>query len=71
MMSQIARRTRVPLVYCNLVGGNDDLVFDGAIDSRSTRGADWSARPGASTEDFWTIDLPGRRGDRARGPNRR
>src|SRR5262249_40414601 len=29
MMKQIARQTRVPLVSCNLVGGNDSLVFDG------------------------------------------
>jgi NAD+ synthase (glutamine-hydrolysing) len=26
----LARRTRVPLVFCNLVGANDELVFDGA-----------------------------------------
>lgn len=29
MMSGIARRLDVPLVYANLVGGNDQLVFDG------------------------------------------
>lgn len=29
MMSGIARRLGVPLVYANLVGGNDQLVFDG------------------------------------------
>jgi NAD+ synthase/NAD+ synthase (glutamine-hydrolysing) len=30
MMKQIARNTGVPLVCCNLVGGNDSLVFDGS-----------------------------------------
>ena len=29
MLSAIARRLKVPLVYANLVGGNDQLVFDG------------------------------------------
>ena len=29
MLSGIARRLQVPLVYANLVGGNDQLVFDG------------------------------------------
>lgn len=32
-----ARRARKPLLYCNLVGGNDDLIFDGnsmAFDGR-------------------------------------
>lgn len=29
MMSGIARKLGVPLVYANLVGGNDQLVFDG------------------------------------------
>jgi NAD+ synthase (glutamine-hydrolysing) len=28
--SQVARRHHVPLVYVNLVGGQDDVVFDGA-----------------------------------------
>jgi len=29
MLRSLAHKTRVPLVYCNLVGGNDELVFDG------------------------------------------
>lgn len=29
MFSKMARRYRVPMVYVNLVGGNDELVFDG------------------------------------------
>ena len=29
MLSALAAEHRVPIVYCNLVGGNDQLVFDG------------------------------------------
>jgi len=29
MLSSIARRRGLPLAYCNQVGGNDELVFDG------------------------------------------
>ena len=37
MLSSLAATYRLPLFYCNLVGGNDQLVFDGnslAFDSR-------------------------------------
>ena len=30
MLSSLASKARCPLFYCNLVGGNDELVFDGA-----------------------------------------
>lgn len=29
MLSALAAQHRVPIVYCNLVGGNDQLIFDG------------------------------------------
>jgi NAD+ synthase (glutamine-hydrolysing) len=29
MLSQLAAKSRCPVLYCNLVGGNDELVFDG------------------------------------------
>ena len=29
MLAQLAAKTKRPLVYCNLVGGNDELIFDG------------------------------------------
>ena len=29
MVSEVARSTRCPVVYCNAVGGNDQLIFDG------------------------------------------
>jgi NAD+ synthase (glutamine-hydrolysing) len=29
MLASLARKVGLPLVYCNLVGGNDELIFDG------------------------------------------
>ncbi len=29
LLGRLARRTARPVVYCNLVGGNDELIFDG------------------------------------------
>jgi NAD+ synthetase len=30
MLSSLVHKARCPLLYCNLVGGNDELIFDGA-----------------------------------------
>jgi NAD+ synthetase len=51
----------VPLVFCNLVGGNDGLVFDGLSTAFDEKGR-LVGRGRAFEEDFWTIDLPGGRG---------
>ncbi|HEX7253703.1 MAG TPA: NAD+ synthase, partial [Thermoanaerobaculia bacterium] len=64
MMRQIARGTRIPLVSCNLVGGNDGLVFDGSSSAFDHRGR-IVARGKAFEEDFWTVDVPGGNGPRA------
>ena len=64
MMSRIARRTGVPLVHCNLVGGNDGLVFDGASTAFDAKGRLIAAGK-RFEEDFWTIDLPDGRGPTA------
>src|SRR5262249_21045792 len=58
MMRQIARQTRVPLVSCNLIGGNDSLVFDGGSSAFDAKG-NVVARGEAFREDFWTIAPPG------------
>jgi NAD+ synthase (glutamine-hydrolysing) len=57
MMKQIARQTGVPLVSCNLVGGNDNLVFDGGSSAFDRRGR-LVARGHSFREDFWMIALP-------------
>jgi len=63
MMSRISRRTGVPLVDCNLVGGNDNLVFDGHSSAFDGRGRLTGFGKGFE-EDLWTIALPGGRGPR-------
>ncbi len=61
MMERIARSSGVALVHCNLVGGNDDLVFDGSSMAFDARGL-MIAAARRFEEDFWTIDLPDGRG---------
>ena len=56
-LGQIARRSGGPLVSCNLVGGNDSLVFDGASLALDTRGR-VVGRGRSFREDFWTIEVP-------------
>ena len=65
MMRRIARTTGVPLVHCNLVGGNDDLVFDGASMAFDGEGR-LLARGKSFEEDFWILEVPGGRGPRAK-----
>ena len=56
MLGSAAARHRVPIVYCNLVGGNDSLVFDGGS---LVIGADGRVlRRGARfVEDFLVVDV--------------
>jgi len=56
MLRSLARKTGVPLVYCNLVGGNDELVFDGGslvIDGTG----DLIAHGKPFDDDFVEVDL--------------
>ena len=64
MMRSIALRTRTPLVVCNLVGGNDSLVFDGASIAFDGQGR-LLARGKSFEEDFWVIEVPGKAGPKA------
>jgi NAD+ synthase (glutamine-hydrolysing) len=46
LFSEIARRYKLPLVYCNQVGGNDELLFDGSSIVIDASGRTiYSARP--------------------------
>jgi NAD+ synthase (glutamine-hydrolysing) len=56
MLSQLAAKTGRPLVYCNLVGGNDELVFDGASVAFNSDGQ-LIAHGKMFEEDFLVFDL--------------
>jgi NAD+ synthase (glutamine-hydrolysing) len=56
MLSNIARKYRIPLCYINQVGGNDDLVFDGYSCAFNAEGS-LLARGAAFEEDFFVVDL--------------
>jgi len=56
MLRGVAAKYRVPLAYCNLVGGNDELVFDGNSVVFDARGQ-LLAQAGAFTEELLVVDL--------------
>jgi NAD+ synthase/NAD+ synthase (glutamine-hydrolysing) len=58
MLSSMARRHRVPVVYVNQFGGNDDLVFDGRSSGFNAAGAP-IARGRAFDADVVVCDLDG------------
>ncbi|MEM9914456.1 MAG: NAD+ synthase [Planctomycetota bacterium] len=56
LMSHVAKKHGLPLVYCNQVGGNDELVFDGrscVFDA----GGNLIAHGKAFAEDLLVVDL--------------
>ncbi|HKQ40098.1 MAG TPA: NAD+ synthase [Verrucomicrobiae bacterium] len=56
MLASLAAKHGAPLLYCNLVGGNDELVFDGS--SLAFDGKGGLIGEGAHfKEDFFIIDL--------------
>ena len=56
MLSQLARKHQLPVVYVNQVGGNDDLVFDGQSMILDAQG--WIlARAKAFAEEALVVDL--------------
>ncbi len=57
MLGGIARRLKVPLVYANLVGGNDQLVFDGHSLAFAADGALAAELPGFR-EDIALVKIP-------------
>jgi NAD+ synthetase len=60
MLSSLAVKIRAPLVYCNLVGGNDELVFDGTSLVFNTAGK-MIARGQPFAGDFLVVDTEGGR----------
>jgi NAD+ synthetase len=57
MLAGIARQLQVPLVYANLVGGNDQLVFDGHSLAFAADGALATELPGFR-EDIALVKIP-------------
>ncbi len=56
LLRTVARRRKVPVLYCNLVGGNDELLFDGASLACSSQG-ETLAMGKLFEEDFLLVDL--------------
>jgi NAD+ synthetase len=55
MLASMARKSRRPVAFCNLVGGNDELVFDGESAVFDAQGQ-LIAQGGAFKEDFVVVD---------------
>ncbi|MDB6128952.1 MAG: nad+ synthetase [Verrucomicrobiales bacterium] len=55
MLSSLARKIRKPIAYCNLIGANDELVFDGGSMVFNGIG-DCVARGKRFEEDFLVVD---------------
>jgi len=58
VFSDAAKRIRRPIVACHLVGGNDDVLFDGRSAAYDAEGR-LVARLAAFEEDFAVVELPG------------
>jgi NAD+ synthase (glutamine-hydrolysing) len=58
MLRSVARKADVPLVYCNLVGGNDELIFDGGSLAFGRQGR-LLGRGAPFRDDFMVVDLAG------------
>ena len=56
MLRGIALKHRTPVVYCNLVGGNDELIFDGNSMVFDAAG-NLLARAAAFREDLLLVDF--------------
>jgi NAD+ synthase/NAD+ synthase (glutamine-hydrolysing) len=61
MLSQMAGKYRLPLVFVNQVGGNDDLIFDGRSTAFNAEG-ELVARAKGFDEDLVVVDLAGASG---------
>jgi len=58
MLRAVAQQCKVPVVYCNLVGGNDELIFDGNSLAFDASG-NLLAQGAAFAENLVIVDLAG------------
>ncbi len=56
MLSDIAQRMKTPLVYCNCIGGNDQLIFDGNSAAFDAQGNPLATLP-AFEEECQVVDI--------------
>ena len=56
MLANLAAKAQCPVIYCNLVGGNDELIFDGASLAFNSAGQ-LLAEGKRFEEDFFVVDL--------------
>jgi NAD+ synthase (glutamine-hydrolysing) len=56
MLASLAAKTARPMIYCNVVGGNDELVFDGGSLVLDAKGRTL-AHGARFQEDFLVVDL--------------
>lgn len=61
MLSSIAKKYKVPAVFCNLVGATDELIFDGCSQVISEKG-EIIARGKSFEEDIIYVDLDEKKG---------
>lgn len=66
MLSDVAQRMKTPLVYCNCIGGNDQLIFDGNSAAFDATGNPL-ATLGAFEEECQVVDTA-LQGDESHGP---
>ena len=58
LVSQTARRHKIAFAYCNITGGQDELIFDGRSFVTGQDGSQTAAMA-AFEEDFLLVDIPG------------
>jgi len=61
MLSSIAKKYKVPTIFCNLVGATDELIFDGCSQVISEKG-EIIARGKSFEEDIIYVDLDNKKG---------
>lgn len=67
LLGEIASSRGIDLVYCNLVGGNTSLVFDGTSIALGAK-SELLSQASSFDEDFVVFDLPGRDGEAGAAP---
>ena len=66
MLASLARKSRRPVLLCNMAGGNDELIFDGSSMAFNAAG-ELIARAKSFEEDFVVVDTGEQPGHRPAG----